>query len=322
VSRLRVLLVGGGWAAHRHAEAVTQAGDRVSALVEPDAERRAALGERLGTDAHASLADWQAHGGAVDAAVIASPSSEHLRQTLELVRGGVPVLVEKPHRLPGQDASELLEASHRDGVPVQIGMSTRYGAGMQVLRRALGDGSLGEPAWVSDRIWFQVGVGQLAPWYFDRRSSGGGVLVTNGVHALDRVAWLLGERLDLVCAEMRTLMPGREVEDAATLQLTTASGVRVAISLLWAPFSVPESELRVVAGKGVAAVRADGSWTMSIAGQAEECGAAEPELAPFTRQWKAFRDVLAGQGPVEPCLDAGERVLATIEAAYTSQVPA
>jgi predicted dehydrogenase len=319
VSQLRVLLVGAGWAARRHIEGVIQSRDSVGAVVEPDASRTEALVQRLGAEVFASLSEWEAYGPAVDAAVIASPSSEHLGQALALVRRGVPVLVEKPHRLPGEDAADLLAESRRIGVPVQIGMSTRYRAGMQTVRRALASGTLGEPVWITDRIWFELGPDQLSPWYFDPRSSGGGVLVTNGVHALDRVSWLLGEQLELERAQLRTLMAGGAVEDAAMLQLSTASGVSVVISLLWAPFAVPESVLRVVAGNGTAAVRADGSWNMSISGRPQEGGEAEPELAAFARQWQAFRAAILDGEPVEADLDAAEHVLATIEAAYASR---
>jgi predicted dehydrogenase len=316
---LRVLLIGAGWVARRHRDAVLAAGDRVVWVVDPDVQRAAGLaGHPAGASVCASIAEWD---GEADAAIVASPSAVHLEQAIALVRRGLPVLVEKPHRLPGQRADDLLAEAERRGVPVQVGMSTRFGDGMRSLFTAVRSGALGDLAWAIDRIWFQLEPDQIAPWYFDRRASGGGVLVTNGVHALDRLSWLLNEPLELLSVDLRTLAAGRAVEDAAALQLITPSGIGVAVSLLWAPYAVPPSAIRVTGTRGTGVVRGDGSWSIAVDG-GEQRGPATGERVPFERQWAAFRSVAMGDADPEPGVRQVEQALTLVEEAYALGVPA
>ena len=226
------------------------------------------------------------------------------------------MLIEKPHRLPGQDPAALVAAAGRAGAVAQVGMTTRFGAGLRAARRAIVDGQLGRVVWVEDRIWFRALEGDLAPWYFDRAVSGGGVLLTNGVHALDRVEWLLDEQLELIDADLQTLVAGRSVEDAVRLRLRSASGAEVTISLLWAPYPVPTGELRITGTDGQLTARPDGSWTHERPGVALAGAGPESALMPFTRQWDAFRAAIAGEALPDPGVATVERSIATIEQIY------
>ena len=103
-----VLVVGAGVMGHRHAAAVRALGDRVAVVVDANLERARALDENALT--FESLDTALAARPTVDAAIIATPSGQHLDQLLLLVTAGIPTLVEKPHRVPGQDATALAEA--------------------------------------------------------------------------------------------------------------------------------------------------------------------------------------------------------------------
>ena len=95
------------------------------------------------------------------------------------------MLLEKPPWVPGQDPGALLSLES-NGAVLAVGMSTRFNPGVQAVRTAVRSGSLGTILLASDRVAFTVPPGTLAEWYFDADQSGGGVLVTNGVHSLDR----------------------------------------------------------------------------------------------------------------------------------------
>jgi ABC-type dipeptide/oligopeptide/nickel transport system ATPase component len=91
------------------------------------------------------------------------------------------VLVEKPHRIPGQDPQALAEAIASSGKRYFVGMTTRHWPGVRAAARAAADGRLGRPLAYTDRIAYRLGPSDLAPWYFDPKTSGGGALLTNGV---------------------------------------------------------------------------------------------------------------------------------------------
>ncbi len=313
MSARRVLIVGAGVIGRRHATAVLRGGDTVTAVVDADPERGRAFAAEFGGDAFASLDLLEARQRA-DTAVIATPSPAHHAQAVQLLAQGLDVLVEKPHRVPGQPAAELARAAAAGGGRYVVGMTTRHWPGVRALAAAVRDGTLGRVLAYDDRMHFRLGPDDLPPWYFDPARSGGGVLLTNGVHALDRARAVLGAALTVDGARLTTVFPGHDCEDSAELDLHAGDGTPVRVSLLLSPVVPLGAGLQVTGTAGVARVEMDGSWRIRTA-DAESGG---PALAdddePFTRQWEAFREGEPGFG-----LDDLEPTLALIERIYREE---
>ena len=170
-------------------------------------------------------------------AVIASPSWAHHAQAVTLLGQGMDVLVEKPHRIPGQAPQALAEAIASSGKRYFVGMTTRHWPGVRAAARAAADGRLGRPLAYTDRIAYRLGPSDLAPWYFDPKTSGGGALLTNGVHAIDRARALLDSPLGLRSSALETVFPGHQCEDSAQLTLQAGNGVPVTLGILWSPYA-------------------------------------------------------------------------------------
>ena len=302
----RVLVVGAGVMGHRHAAAVRAAGDRVAVVVDADLTRARALDENA--LAFGSLAGALASPETVDAAIIATPSFQHLDQLVTLAAAGIPTLVEKPPRIPGQDPADLLTAAS-GGADVFVGMSTRHWPGYVELTRAVGAGELGEIVGYTDRMAFALPEGALPAWYFDRSVSGGGVLVTNGVHALDRARALLGP-LDEVTATIRPVLPGHDTEDHAVVRFR-AGTTTGSIELLWAPYEPVGTGLVVTGTRGAAHIAMDGSWCISNGDGTRTGDAIDIDTVPFAAQWQAFRSRAVGFG-----VDDLEPTLTLIESLY------
>lgn len=303
----RVLLVGAGAIGRNHANAVSIEGDVVAAVVDPERTRAQALVP--GATPYPTIGEAIAGGHTFDAAIVASPSALHVSHATELLTHGLPVLLEKPHRIPGQSVGELNDLVAAGGV-LQIGMSTRHWPGMVELHRAVHSGELGTVISCSDRVGFQLEPGALASWYFDRRLSGGGVLVTNGVHALDRVRWLLGEDLILLSSWLSANPAEVTGEREAALLATTATGVQIHVSVSWSTFPPQGTGLLISGTKGTGFVGMSGAWSiLSEAG--ERRGAAiDLETEPFVRQWRSFLQRVSGFGldDLEPTITLIERI--------------
>lgn len=303
----KVLIVGAGSIARNHARAVGSLGDIVVGVVDPDRERA----ERLvpGAQCFSNLSGALTSEISFDAAIVATPSFFHVDQAVELLKAGVPVLVEKPHRIPGQSAVDLTEQVHRGGV-LHIGMSTRHWPGAVELQGALRAGELGTIVNYVDRVGFRLAPGDLAPWYFNRQFSGGGVLVTNGVHVLDRARWLLAEGLEVLASRLARVHPDREGEDDVALSARTPSGVLVNVSLCWSNFAPQRTGLFVSGTRGNGLVEMSGRW--SIVTESGERGGPAIDLdnEPFSRQWKSFRLQEPGFGlaDLEPTLELIEKI--------------
>jgi len=123
-SRLRVAVVGVGYLGRHHARILADLdGADLVGVVDRNAERAAHVAAAHGTVA---LPDLAALLGAVDAAVVAVPTEDHVAVASPLVEHGVSVLVEKPMARDLGEADALIEAAETRGVVLAVGHTERY----------------------------------------------------------------------------------------------------------------------------------------------------------------------------------------------------
>ena len=126
---VRIGVVGAGLVAQaEHIPYLTALRDRfiVTALAEPSATVRDALGARYGIpglheDYRALLA-----AGDVDAIVVCSPAGTHAEIVLAGLEAGVHVFVEKPMCITVEDADRIVASRDASGKVVQVGTMKRY----------------------------------------------------------------------------------------------------------------------------------------------------------------------------------------------------
>lgn len=309
---LPVAIVGAGWMGRRHAEAVTACGDRVVAVVDPDPARAAALASAYRAQALADIDSLDAAGNEVAAAVVAGPSVSHLDTSVALLDRGIGVLVEKPHRVPGQDPAALLAHEAR-GARIGIGMSFRFDAAVAAAVTAVRDGRLGTLLEVHDRVNFQLEPETISGWYFAPRISGGGVLLTNGIHVLDRLRWIGGSDLRLTAAALTQVFPSHDCEDHASLH-GSVGAVPFGVSLLWTPVAVSPSQLTLVGDRGIAVAEAGRGWRIDTHDQTVSQGEVRHEDDMLVAQWRAFRD----GSPDCPSSSEVEAAMRDIEQVYAT----
>jgi predicted dehydrogenase len=304
-----VLVLGAGAIGRRQAAAVRAAGDAVVAVVDADPNRAAELATEHSAQVVPSLEAALAAGSDYDVVIIATPSLQHLAQSELIAAAGIDMVVEKPHRIPGESVTALRAAIAGSGARYSVGMTTRHWPGIIATGEAYREGKLGDLLEYSDRLHFRLSAAGLAPWYFDPISRGGGVLLTNGVHAIDRMRAILGELPGLSGARLTRVFPDHRCEDSAELRFAAASGAPASISLLWCAPDPLATGLTVTGTRGVARVAMDGSWSIRAV-DGESSGPAVDGQEPFDRQWLAVRAGAAGFGldDLEPTLGMIERI--------------
>lgn len=200
----------------RHVE-VAQASGRIAltALVEPFEPRRKALAQQ-GYPVVASIDEVPPETGA---AVIATPTQDHLASTLACLARGWGVIVEKPTAATLDEARACIAAAEAAGLPLFTGHHRRCHPFSMAAREALaGIGAL-------------VGVQGL--WslrkhdsYYDadwRRAPGAGPLMTNLTHEIDLLRFFVGEMTE-ASALLSSARRGFVVEDTAALAFRFANG--------------------------------------------------------------------------------------------------
>lgn len=131
----------------------------------------------------------------VDVVYVATPHSEHCRQTLQALQAGKHVLVEKPAALSFAQTEAMVRAASDSGRFLLEGMWTRHLPSYQALRELVADGVLGD--------LIQVHAEQGSAWPFVpehriyRRDLGGGALLDLGVYPLQLALMLLGDPVEV-----------------------------------------------------------------------------------------------------------------------------
>jgi predicted dehydrogenase len=160
-------------------------------LVDPDVERARALAGRYGRREQVAAHHSEVR---VDAAIVATPNDLHEPIAVDLLRGGVRVLVEKPLARTAPEALRMVEAAPTPDA-LAVGLFRRRLRAAEHVARELA--ALGAPR------RFRVEEGVPYAWTattgfaLDRGRAGGGVTIDLGPHVFDLLRVWLGE-LDLV----------------------------------------------------------------------------------------------------------------------------
>lgn len=145
--RHRLLVVGAGARGTNYAS-IASASDKavISAVVEPDPERRSAFATRFGLAEDRIYANWEevVRGPRIaDAAVITTPDDAHVEPAVAFADAGYHLLLEKPMASTEALSLRIVEAVERNGVLMQICHVLRYSDYTQRVKAVIDQGTIG-----------------------------------------------------------------------------------------------------------------------------------------------------------------------------------
>lgn len=170
----------------------------------------------------------------IQAAIISSPATEHVKQGVELARAGIHLLIEKPisHSLIGVE--ELLNAVSTSKVVGLIGYILRYDPVAIGFKEFLDDGRLGQllhvrvetssylPDWRPGQDYTKT-VSALA-------DCGGGVLLELS-HEFDYIGWFFGRVNNIFAKLHNSRHLDIDVEECADIIMNTNDNVPVSLHI-------------------------------------------------------------------------------------------
>jgi len=127
----------------------------------------------------------------LDAVSVGTPNYLHAPQTIDCLRAGKHVLVEKPPAMNVKEAEAMLRAAKKARRILMIAFSSRYGGEAQVAKRFAEAGDLGRMYWGKAIYLRRSGIPR--GWFGVKKMAGGGPMIDLGVHALDLTWWLMGK---------------------------------------------------------------------------------------------------------------------------------
>ncbi len=188
---LRVGLAGLGSMGRNHLRHLsTRESCVLAAIADPDPQLLDDAVTKTGAagfaDALAMIAD-----AALDAVVIAAPTTAHASVALAAIERGLPVLVEKPLAATVAEGIAIVDAARARGVPLQVGHVERFNPAVLELGRRLAKGWVGTLYSITSR--------RAGP--FPARIRDVGVTIDLATHDADILSWIAGERPTRVYAE-------------------------------------------------------------------------------------------------------------------------
>jgi predicted dehydrogenase len=191
----------------------------------------------------------------------------------------------------------------------------RHVPDLRRVRELIAEGRIGEP--VAFEIDFSSMVDMSRRWNSRRAIAGGGVVIDNGCHAFDIVAFLFGTVSRVHATRLKPLQ-AIAVEDSATVLVAAGQGLIGRIDLSWSLATGRETYVTVYGSEGTIEVGWRGSRLRPAGKPPEVIGPGYDKGDAHRRMLTAFRDVVRGEGP--PWISPGEclRTVAAVEAAYLS----
>jgi UDP-N-acetyl-2-amino-2-deoxyglucuronate dehydrogenase len=225
---LKIAIVGAGAIADSHIRSYRKFPDqcRVVALVDlyPDKAREKAARHGLDAAVFSDLARLLA-GVDFDAVSICVPPFEHAPASVEMLRAGKHVLVEKPMATCLQECDQMLAAAQASGLILSVVAQNRFQTPVMRLKRILDAGLLGRILHAQvDSFWWRGGNYYDLWWRGTWDKEGGGCTMNHAVHHIDLFQWMMGLPTELIAVNANLNHDNSEVEDFAVAVLTYANG--------------------------------------------------------------------------------------------------
>lgn len=226
---MRFAITGAGYIARIHAQAIVNSGGSVAAVVSRPSDNRALLTAATGATAYDRIED-ALRVGEIDAVVVCTPNHLHAPETLAALGAGIPVMVEKPMAMNGDEAAQMLEAAERADAPLMVAHCWRFDEDTLWLRAQTP--RLG-------RIIRTKGYGVHSNWgpggwFTEKRYAGGGAMADMGIHAIDTARFLLGDPSPVsVYARITTEYTKYDVDDTGVVLINWDNGALSYIESGW-----------------------------------------------------------------------------------------
>ena len=249
----------------------------------------------------------------IDAVVLATPHSMHMKQIIQTAKAGKHVLVEKPMTLTRKTAEKAVAACKEAGITLGLGFNRRYAPSFIEMMSRIRAGAIGDVVHVEGAHSGPTGFG-LKPgnWRSTRAEAPGGGMTARGVHTLDAMIQVAGLVSSVYAfSDKRKLPADIDMDDTTSMLLRFASGATGSLSSVFITGEL--YRVHVFGTKGWLEIRGDTElWARGLEGQPERVAlqAADKEKAEL----EAFADAVAARKPSTVSYEEAVNGVAVLEA--------
>ncbi|MFK4440620.1 putative dehydrogenase [Caballeronia udeis] len=248
--RLRLAMVGGGEGAyiggiHRYASRLDDQYELVAGAFDISDEKGRAFAGSVGVASDRAYGSYlelieseRARADKADIVSICTPNHTHFPIAKALIEAGFDIICEKPMTTTLEDAVSLHQLARSSGRFVGVTYTYSGYPLVHEARALVEQGAIGTVRVVQVEYpleWMATAIeaagNAQAEWRTDPKRSGrGGSIGDIGTHAYHLAAFVSGLKLEALCADLATFVPGRSLDDNAHVMLRYEGGAR---GLLW-----------------------------------------------------------------------------------------
>ena len=197
--KIKVGIIGTGWIAEAHIQSylnqpdveIVAGCDLVPGKAKAFFEKHGVEGVKTDYASHKEMLDDESL--ALDAVSICTYNRQHAEPAIYALKKGVNVLLEKPFTVTLDEAVEVMKAEKESGKVLSIGFQPRLDANMQMIKKIVQSGELG------DIYYIQTGGGRrrgiptpFGTTFIEDKTAGLGALGDIGCYSLDMVLNAIG----------------------------------------------------------------------------------------------------------------------------------
>jgi len=162
----------------------------------------------------------------VDVVCVCVPSGIHGEISKAAARAGKHIVCEKPMEITPEKIDDVIKVVRECGVKMQCIFQRRTMKAAIAVKNAIREGKLGKIVLADAYLKYYRSqeyynsAGWRGTWELD----GGGALMNQGVHGIDLLLWMVGEKVTRVFAKAGTLARNIAVEDTAAAIVQFESG--------------------------------------------------------------------------------------------------
>jgi scyllo-inositol 2-dehydrogenase (NADP+) len=214
-----------GWSIH--ANTIQQHPNfKVTAVADPQPERQKEAIDTFGCAAYNTPSELMADPN-VELVVVATPSHTHGSLSIEALKAGKHVLVEKPMAQNTAEADEMLECARANGKTITAYQPRRVGAEFVKLQEIMDSNVLGPIHLIKIQVH---GYQRRRDWQTLKKFAGG-MLNNLGAHYIDQGLALAGGEWNDLFVDMRHIASAGDADDHVKVVFRGANGIVVDIEI-------------------------------------------------------------------------------------------
>ncbi|MBR6808169.1 MAG: Gfo/Idh/MocA family oxidoreductase [Clostridia bacterium] len=279
--KIKVGIIGTGWIAESHIWSYLQQPDveivATADLIPGKAEKKMKQFGVEGCRCYLNHKDMIDNEPDLDVVSVCTYNTQHAEPTIYALQHGLHVLLEKPFTVTLEEAVEIMKAEKESGCVLSIGFQPRFDGNMQMIKKIVESGALGEIYYI------QTGGGRrrgIPGSTFIEKSTGGiGALGDIGCYSLDMVLNAIGYPKPLTVSGYTSAFFGQNpkyngadaarftVDDFGAAFVRLEGGIILDFRIAWAMHVDTPGDTIIFGKEGALRIPSTDCWNGSVGGE-------------------------------------------------------